>query len=233
MATGDGGTPAGNAQDINNLLGKILRIDVDGDDFPADPNANYAIPSDNPFAGATAGADEIWLMGLRNPWRFSFDRLNGDIFIGDVGEGAWEEVNHLSSGGIGGENFGWPCYEGVDEFNTTGCGAINEYVFPITALTHGAPPNNNLSVIGGYRYRGSQFSSLSGWYFYTDWATGFLWAAEPGAGTTWNAYNVASMGTFSVTGFGEGENGELYVIRNWIISQIIDPTDLIFLNGFE
>src|SRR6185503_20988532 len=110
ISVGDGGgpnDPFGNAQNLDVLLGKILRIDVDGDDFPADAARNYAIPPDNPFAGATPGADEIWAWGLRNPWRTSFDSLTGDFYIGDVGQSTREEVDFESAGGPGGANYGW------------------------------------------------------------------------------------------------------------------------------
>ena len=227
IATGDGGAGGVLSQDKNSLLGKILRINIDADDFQLDTNKNYAIPANNPFVG-TPGADEIWLMGLRNPWRFSFDRTNGDILIGDVGEGDWEEVNYLSAA-TGGENFGWPCYEGDDESDLTDCASIDNYIFPVHTLPHAPNPNNNCSMIGGYIYRDPSYSRLNGWYFFTDWCTGTLWAAESNNGASWNAYNIASMGTFLVTGFGEGENGEVYVMSFWTIQQIIDPnTDIIF-----
>jgi len=233
ISTGDGGTGGAEAQNINSLLGKILRIDVNSDDFPGDSNKNYAIPVLNPFSGATAGADEIWLLGLRNPWRFSFDRNNGDIIIGDVGEGAWEEVNFLSQAS-GGENFGWPCYEGADNYNLTGCGASSNYIFPVNSLSHGSPPNNNCSMIGGYKFRDPLYSVLNGWYFFSDWCTGTLWAADALNSNSWNTFNIASLGTFLVTGFGEGENGELYVMSSWSILHITTPiSDLIFMNGFE
>ena len=115
IATGDGGganDPNGNGQNLNSLLGKILRINVNGDDFPADPTRNYAIPGGNPFAGATPGADEIWDYGLRNPWRISFDSATGDLYIGDVGQGAREEINFEPAGGNGGFNYGWDFREG-------------------------------------------------------------------------------------------------------------------------
>ncbi len=232
IATGEGGGGGVSpAQDTANLLGKILRIDVNNDDFPLDVTKNYAIPSNNPFAGAIPGADEVWLMGLRNPWRFSFDRQNGDIFIGDVGEGAWEEVNYLSSA-VGGENFGWPCYEGVNEFDLTGCGTIANYIFPSLSIAY---PNNTCAVIiGGFNFRDPNYPRLNGWYFFNDWCTGILWAADTNPGSTWNAFNVGSMGTFFITGFAEGENGELYVVSNWKIFQITDSvTNAIFANGFE
>jgi glucose/arabinose dehydrogenase len=115
ISAGDGGSgndPGNRAQDITDqLLGKLLRIDVDGDEFPGDPNANYAVPPTNPFVGAT-GDDEIWAFGLRNPWRCSFDGLTGDLYIADVGQGAWEEIDFQSAASAGGENYGWRCMEG-------------------------------------------------------------------------------------------------------------------------
>ena len=233
ISTGDGGFDFTESQNIDSLLGNILRIDVDQDDFPGDSEANYGIPTDNPFVGSTPGADEIWHYGLRNPWRFSFDRLNGDLFIGDVGEGGWEEINHVAAGGQGGENFGWPCFEGDDVFSTNGCGSAEDYSFPITALAHGSAPNNNCSIVAGFRYRGQSYSRLRGWYFYTDWCTGLLWAAEPDNQNSWSAYHVASLSPFGFTGFGESETGELYVTGSWRVMQVIDPGDVIFINGFE
>lgn len=231
IATGEGGAAgASPAQDKNNLLGKILRIDVNGDDFPLDSSNNYAIPANNPFVGV-AGADEVWLMGLRNPWRFSFDRQNGDIFIGDVGEGAWEEVNYLAAA-VGGENFGWPCYEGVNEFDLTGCTSMGDYLFSSYSIAY---PNNTCAVvIGGFNFRDSNYPALNNWYFFSDWCTGILWASEVDSSNSWSAFNVGSMGTFFITGFGEGENGELYVISNWKIFQITSSAvDAVFANGFE
>ena len=233
ISTGDGGFDFTESQNIDTLLGSLLRIDVDGDDFPADLEANYAIPDDNPYAGAKAGADEIWHYGFRNAWRFSFDRLTGDLFIGDVGEDEWEEINLITANSPGGENFGWPCFEGDDVFSTNGCGPASEYSFPILALPHGTSPNNNCSVVAGFRYRGNSFSRLRGWYFYTDWCTGTLWAAEPDDQGNWNGFPVVDMDAFGLTGFGESESGELFITGSWQVLQITDPGDVIFLSDFE
>ncbi len=151
IASGDGGAGSANGQNPATLLGKLLRIDIDGDDFPVDPNRNYAIPPSNPLVGVAGAAEEIFVLGLRNPWRFSFDRANGDLFISDVGAGSWEEVNWLPAGAAANANLGWPCYEGPDPFNLTGCGPMGSYQFPIASLAHGPAPLNHCSVIGGFR----------------------------------------------------------------------------------
>lgn len=232
IASGDGGGPWQNGQNQGNLLGKILRVNVDADDFPGDPDRNYGIPPDNPLVGVGGAAEEIWIMGLRNPWRFGFDRQTDDLFIGDVGEGAWEEVNFVPASSMGEENFGWPCYEGLDEFDTAGCGSMADYDFPILLLPHDQAPDNNCSVIGGFRYRGSAFPSLGAWYFYTDWCTGTLWAAEFD-GAQWQSFDVAQLSGFSHTGFGEDDDGELYLVGSGNLLQITGSSELIFADGLE
>lgn len=229
IASGDGGANAANGQDSTTLLGELLRIDIDGDDFPADPNRNYAIPATNPLVGVAGAAEEIFVQGLRNPWRFSFDRANGDLFIGDVGVGSWEEVDWLPAGAAANANLGWPCYEGPDPFNLTGCGPIGSYQFPIVSLAHGPAPLNHCSVIGGFRYRGS-FSALVGYYFFSDWCTGQLWAAwQDGGG--WSSQAVLDLDTFTFTGFAEDEAGELYLAGGFRLLRII--ADEVFGDGFE
>ncbi len=232
ISSGDGGANWDNSQDTTNLLGKLLRIDVDADAFPADPDRNYTIPADNPLVGQMGAAQEIWHLGLRNPWRFSFDRSTGDLFIGDVGEGEWEEVDFAAPNSAG-TNWGWPCYEGHEEFQTSGCLGIGSYDFPILVLEHDPPDQNNCSVIGGYRYHGTESPAFSNWYFFTDWCTGVLWAAEENGGGSWTAHDVGDLGTFSVTGFGETEGGELVAAGGWRIVRIFDPTNAIFADGFE
>lgn len=230
VSSGDGGGFASrcNAQSLANLLGKILRIDVDGDGFPADPNANYAIPAGNPFVGVGGARGEIWSLGLRNPWRFGFDRLTGDLWIGDVGEGTWEEIN-LQPGGSGGNNYGWPWFEAAS--TSSGCAgspftACDDAPFtcPVLTLDHA---DGNQAIIGGYRYRGEAYPDLRGFYFYTDWSEGTLWAAEP----SWTPYAVADLGS-GFTGFGEGENGELYMVAGNRLLRVTDPTT-VFADGFE
>jgi glucose/arabinose dehydrogenase len=235
IGLGDGGSagdPENRSQNPNTLLGKILRIDPQGDSFPADPDRNYTIPPDNPFVGLP-GEDEIWALGLRNPWRFSFDRTTGDLFIGDVGQAAWEEVNLLPAGGPGGVNFGWRCYEGNHPFNTTGCGAPEDYQFPILEYSHG----QGCSVTGGYRYRGAAFPNLVGYYLYADYCTGTVSGATTN-GSTWSSTPLLSS-FLSVTTFGEDEAGELYVADHvpgtGAVYRIIDtsPIDPVFIDGFE
>lgn len=219
-ALGDGGSagdPLNNAQNIDSLLGKMLRLDVDGDDFPADAARNYAIPADNPFVGVT-GSDEIWAYGLRNPWRPSFDRDTGDFYIADVGQNSREEVNvaPLSAGGAGrGLNYGWRIMEGSACFlPATGCNTTG-LTLPVIEYDHAG---GACSVTGGYVYRGGLpvLQSLRGTYFYADFCAGFVrsfrfaggQATEP---TDWPA--LAPPGAL-VTSFGEDAAGELYVMTS-------------------
>jgi glucose/arabinose dehydrogenase len=178
---GDGGGSNdgdNNAQDItDNLLGSILRLDVDGDDFPADPNRNYAIPADNPFVGIT-GDDEIWAYGLRNPFRASFDRATGDLYIGDVGQGAREEVDVQPAASAGGANYGWRLREGTIATPSGGVGGPKPpgAIDPIFDYTH-EPEEEfwGISVIGGYVYRGA-ITTLRGRYFFSDYLNARLFS---------------------------------------------------------
>lgn len=232
ISSGDGSGDPMASQDSSSLLGKILRIDVDGDDFPGDADKNYAIPADNPFVG-TSGADEVWVSGLRNPWRFSFDRLNGDLFIGDVGEDSWEEFNWVSAGSAGGENFGWPCFEGADFSGIQGCQPSGPNELPIVALAHDQAGSNYCTAVGGYRYRGQQYPGLFGWYLFTDWCDGTYFAARPANGG-WQTFDMGTLvGGFAVTGMGEDEQGELYAVAWSSLLKITGPGDLIFNDGFE
>jgi len=249
IASGDGGgtddndaghTPeTGNAQDItDNLLGKILRIDVDGDDFPADPDRNYGIPADNPFVDAV-GDDEIWAYGLRNPWRPSFDRATGDLYIADVGQSRCEEVDVQPGSGAGGENYGWRLREGVIATPTGGVGGpppgsiepIFDYPHPGSA---GSEPCSDpgagfegRSITGGSVYRGP-IQELQGRYFFADYVTADLWSlrfdsSDPSLfnGTNYTDLTdhsgdprfIPDAGTIgSVSSFGEDDAGNLYVL---------------------
>jgi glucose/arabinose dehydrogenase len=232
ISSGDGSGDPMASQDLDSLLGKILRIDVDGDDFPADPLKNYAIPADNPYVGI-AGADEVWVSGLRNPWRFSHDRLNGDLFIGDVGEDTWEEFNRVAADSPGGENFGWPCFEGPDASGLPGCDANGPNELPIAALEHDQPGSNYCTAVGGYRYRGAEFPGLYGWYLFTDWCDGDFFAARPGV-NGWIVYNMGELiGGFAVTGMGEDEDGGLYAVAWTGVLKITGPGDVIFADNFD
>jgi glucose/arabinose dehydrogenase len=231
ISTGDGGDAA-QAQNLNSLLGNILRIDVNSDDFPEDSARNYSIPKDNPYVGNSEAADEIWVSGLRNPWRFSLDRETGDLYIGDVGEDAWEEFNFVSADSIGGENFGWPCYEGIDSYLTSGCETIDQYSFPYFAIEH-TPGGGPCSAVGGFVYRGSTFANLRGWYFHTDWCSGEFFVSRQLEGGIWETHSLGTLiGGFAVTGFGESESGELYVVAWSALIQLV-AVDEIFKQGFE
>jgi glucose/arabinose dehydrogenase len=214
---GDGGSandPNNNAQNTSRLLGKLLRLDIDGDDFPADSARNYAIPPSNPFVGVTGAAEEIWAYGLRNPWRCSFDRQTGDLWIGDVGQNAYEEVDFQPADSAGGENYGWRCYEGLHPFNTSGCAPANTMVFPVHEYTHAA----GCSITGGYIYRGCRMPENHGEYFFADYCASTIWSFTYNGVIIQNLTNrtadLAPGGGLNITGitsFGEDANGEIYI----------------------
>ena len=196
---GGGGDQQNNGQQLDTLLGKILRIDVDG--LP------LAIPPDNPFVGDPAARDEIWAYGLRNPWRFSFDRHTGDLFIADVGQERREEVDFQGAGSPGGENYGWRRMEGSLCFQpSSGCND-GSLVLPILEYDHGL----GCSVTGGYVYRGEAAPGLRGTYLFGDFCSGRIWGATPGASGVWSAVELADT-ELSISSFGEDEAGELYVV---------------------
>jgi glucose/arabinose dehydrogenase len=205
VALGDGGgagDPNENAQDITTLLGSILRLDVDG-------GMPYGIPADNPFVGIT-GRDEIWDYGLRNPWRFSFDRLNGDLYIGDVGQGAWEEIDYHGAGTPGGINFGWDCREGAHDYEFTAECSTAVLVDPIAEYSHA----EGRSVTGGFVYRGTAYPDLQGRYFFADFITGKIWSmSKTGSDPdTWSAPTLELDTALRISSLGEDEAGELYVV---------------------
>ena len=197
----------GNGQNKQTLLGKILRIDVDS----ATP---YDIPADNPFVSDTSTLDEIWALGLRNPWRLSFDRESGDLYIADVGQGAREEVNFQPASSSGGENYGWRCYEGFIEFNTGDCGPVSSYTSPIDDYprSNSQDPNDvGLSITGGFIYRGSDYADLNGYYIYADFVSSNFWLAKQGS-PDWEITPIGQLsGVTNPSTFGEGCDGELYV----------------------
>jgi len=209
---GSGGDPENRAQNINENLGKMLRIDVDSA-FP------YANPSTNPYVGI-AGNDEIWAIGLRNPWKFSFNRLNGDLWIADVGQNQIEEINKISSPLTPGLNFGWKCYEGNSVF-TSGCALPTvTYTFPIAQYTHAG---GACSITGGYVYTGTTYPNFSGVYFFADYCLNRIGTVNA-AGTI--AYSATFSGNNNFTTFGEDINGELYVAStsNGTIYKIVDTS---------
>lgn len=197
---GSGGDPQGHGQNPASLLGKLLRIDVEAGITP------YRIPDDNPFVAVPGTPDEIWASGLRNPWRFSFDRLNGDLFLADVGQNRWEEINHQPAGAGGGANFGWNILEGPDCFNpVAGCVEPPNYVPPVAFYGH----DSGCSVTGGYVYRGPGNAALQGRYLYGDFCSGRIWSLEQ-VGADWQNTELAVPG-FSISALGEDEAGRLYL----------------------
>ncbi len=205
MGDGGGGSSA-RGQDLTSLLGKVLRIDPDGDDFPADPNRNYAIPPGNPFVGVAGARDEIWAYGLRNPWRFSFDRLLGDLWLGDVGQATLEEIDHQAAASAGGENYGWAIMEGTSCFDPpTNCND-GSLTLPVLEYDHGF----GCSVTGGYRYRGDREPGLRGVYLYGDFCAGTIWGTVPRCDGVWESRELLDSG-LGISSFGEDESGEVYV----------------------
>jgi glucose/arabinose dehydrogenase len=219
---GSGGDPQDRAESLSSLLGKMLRIDVNG----TSSGKAYRIPSTNPFAGATAGLDEIWARGLRNPWRWSFDRITGDLWIGDVGQGRYEEIDRstASSGGGRGANYGWDVMEGRHCFEPmSGCSTSGK-TLPIVEYPHDVGGNNNCSVTGGYVYRGERYPLLRGGYVFADYCSSRMWvvsatAASPATPT------LLPITMSHVSSFGQDEGGELYVVSlDGGISRIIEQT---------
>ncbi len=248
---GSGGDPQDRAQDLSSALGKMLRIDVDNNNAPQhsapgafeDPacpqdTSHYAIPSDNPFVNTPGACPEIWSYGLRNPWRWSFDRQTGDMYIGDVGQGSYEEVNFQPANSVGGEHYGWNCREGAHNYNGGSDCLPNQptMIDPIIEYTHGG---GRCSITGGYVYRGS-IGSLQDTYLYADYCTGQIWLydLDGGSSTEWSGHGAAGL----VSSFGEDEEGNLYISTSqtygspstfiYRVTGDVD-TDLIFEDGFE
>lgn len=232
MGMGDGGGGGdqhgtiGNAQDPSALLGKILRIGVE----PASQNSvslpsapfvlflpfvsksavsfqPYSIPPTNPYAETAGYRGEIWALGVRNPWRFSFDRQTGDLYIADVGQGSWEEVDFQPKSSAGGENYGWRILEGDHCFNpSTGCVQPARYSSPIAEYPHGT---GNCSVTGGYVYRGPGNAAMQGFYFFGDYCSGRIWGLK-NDGTAWVFQELAQT-SITISTFGQDQAGNLYV----------------------
>jgi len=213
VGMGDGGgagDTSNYAQNTNSLLGKILRIDVDG-------GSPYAIPSDNPYASG-GGAAEIWSIGQRNPWGCSFDRDTGDLWMGDVGQYQWEEISFEPAGFAGGGNYGWRCYEGDHAFNTSGCDPASTMIFPAYEYSHSG---GRCSITGGFVYRGQDIPWLQGYYIYGDYCSAdqYVFSYDPASDTVSGWQEVTdelrsgiSGGTVnSISRYGEDARGELYV----------------------
>jgi len=213
IGVGDGGGGGdvhgtiGNGQDSTTLLGSILRIDVDG-------GTPYAIPPDNPFVGRS-GKDEIWAYGLRNPWRMSFDRETGDLYIGDVGQAQWEEINFQPDTSSGGENYGWRLMEGNHCYNPSVNCDPGGLIYPITEYSH----SFGCSVTGGIVYRGCRIPDLRGTYFYSDWCNGRIWSFRYDGNNLTDSTEKTSeldpdgdLSIGNISSFGEDAQGELYIL---------------------
>jgi glucose/arabinose dehydrogenase len=244
IGTGDGGgggDPLGNAQDPSSLNGKLLRIDVEKVFTTKDPlgwfdpfnertncklrkfsDQAYAIPGDNPFIDNPAYRPEIWALGLRNPWRFSFDRDSGDLFIADVGQNRWEEINYQPASSPGGQNYGWNIMEGEECYGSGSCDTdgltLPVFVYPIFS-------SSDCSITGGHVYRGEAIPALDGIYIYGDFCSGSIWGLLQ-EGDGWSSGFLAST-DFRISAFGEDENGEVYVadMVGGSIYQITMPID--------
>ena len=210
FATGDGGggnDVPNNAQNGNSLLGKMIRIDVNSS--TPQTFGNYGIPADNPYVGDPAVRDEIWALGLRNPFRWSFDRANGNMWIGDVGQGAKEEINFRPAGSTGHVNYGWRCFEGyISTPGVADCTPVDN-VFPV--YDYDNPGSGSSAVVGGYVYRGTEYPNFRGYYIATDTYIGafyFLWPNGAGGFDS----SVQAIASQFIVGFGEAEDGTLYAV---------------------
>jgi glucose/arabinose dehydrogenase len=208
VGTGDGGASNdrfGNGQNPQTLLGKMLRIDV-----MSDPTQPYTIPADNPWVTAQWNGQtvrgEIWALGLRNPWRYSFDATTNDLWIADVGQNTWEEVNFVAAGSAGGLNFGWPLMEGLHCFQQAECDATG-LLPPVIEYDH----SGNCSITGGHVYRGS-IPALQGVYFYADYCSMRIWAATPAGDGTWKS-DLVLQSDAPITSWGADQDGELYIVE--------------------
>lgn len=215
IASGDGGSggdPFDNSQDRGTPLGKLLRIDVSaggatGPDCDLSGGSNYSIPADNAFVGDPGSCDEIFIVGLRNPWRFSFDRDTGDLWVADVGQNAYEEISFIPSGTAAGLNLGWRCYEGNAAFNLSGCSS--GYFFPVHDPPHF---EGNCSVIGGFVYRGNNHPELDGRYFFTDYCNTAIRTVTRSGPDFIVEEVVPEGGLAQPVTFGENRTGELFVV---------------------
>jgi glucose/arabinose dehydrogenase len=198
---GGGGDQNNNAQNLGTLLGKILRLNVNGP-------SPYSIPADNPFVNRAGAREEIWAYGLRNPWRISFDKLRGHLYIGDVGQGEWEEINFENRRSSGGVNYGWRRMEGRHCFNPPSNCNIGGLKLPVAEYDH----SQGCAVTGGFVYRGTSIPSLRGTYLYADYCRGTIWGLRKVAGKWTNQQQLSSG--MNISTFGEDENGELYIANH-------------------
>jgi glucose/arabinose dehydrogenase len=203
FGTGDGGSggdPGNRAQNGDSILGKMVRIDINNPNPPY-----YSIPPTNPYLSSPI-RDDVIAIGFRNPWRWSFDKQTGDMWIADVGQNAWEEVNYVPAANILDRNYGWPCFEGTHAFNT-GCSAQPNNVVPVFDYPHNNT-NGGFSITGGYRYRGTEFSFLNGYYLCADYVSGKGWLIYPNGSGGWS--NTMQTWMTGISSFGEDPAGNLY-----------------------
>jgi glucose/arabinose dehydrogenase len=209
---GDGGyydDPDNNGQNGSTYLGAIMRIDVDGA-FP------YEIPPDNPFVGNPDVLDEIWAMGLRNPWRFDFDSLTNDFYIADVGETLWEEVNFEAAGSGGGYNYGWRCYQGFESYILDGCGPPENYTFPVYVKTH----RTMCAIIGGHVYRGTLYPMMAGHFLFADLCSGRVYGLLRQPDGSFTMASTGKVNGSEATTFGQDPNGELVIAASHNVYRI-------------
>src|SRR5947209_3355981 len=210
---GDAGDPGNRAQNPAELLGKILRLDVE-----SGRPYTYTVPASNPFVNRTGFRSEIWALGLRNPWRFSFDRATADLYIADVGQNSFEEVDFQSAGDAGGENYGWRIMEGLHCFNPNPCDQTG-LTLPVIEYDHSA---GSCSITGGYVYRGQTFPRMQGLYFYGDFCSGRIWALSR-VNNVWQSTLLVDT-PISISAFGEDEAGNLYA-ASYNTGQIFSVVD--------
>jgi glucose/arabinose dehydrogenase len=214
ISTGDGGgggDPYRNAEKFTSLLGKVLRINVDSHCT----GKLYCIPSTNPFAKSTSSTvrKEIFDYGLRNPWRFSFDRADGTLWIGDVGQDQYEEIDHATA--VGGRDFGWSCKEALTTYNANACtinGRSRNWVHPTANYSHGTNDSTGCAVIGGFSYHGPTYAWAAGLYVFTDYCSATIWTTGHDANNVYSTA-VTGHGTGNPTGFGESDGGDLYLVN--------------------
>ncbi len=198
---GSGGDPQGNAQNPETLLGKMVRIAVQNQD-------SYGVPETNPFASGSGGRPEIWAMGLRNPWRFSFDMLTGGLYIADVGQGEWEEINFTQPVLSPNYNYGWDYFEGTHPFEGQPPGDV-DFIEPVYEYDH----SQGCSVTGGYVYRGTELSEWNGVYFFGDYCNGKIWGMLPDGDGSWKVSLLFESGQ-NISSFGQDRSGEVYLISH-------------------
>lgn len=217
---GDSGDPQDRSQNLGTFLGKLLRIDVNN---PQNGD-NYGIPNNNPYVDNPNALNEIWASGLRNPWKFSIDKTTNDIWIADVGQLKFEEINKASASDAG-LNYGWRCYEGNNTYNTSNCPDVNTLTFPIAEYSHENSGRFKCSITGGYRYRGTAQPNLTGIYFFADYCSSEIGMLKENNGN-WKMTFTEPFNGNNWTTFGEDVNGELYIgdISSGSIYKIKDAT---------